>query len=174
MDMAMDFVSNIQDVITPMAISYAVASGTVLGVFFLWVTLKRPPLTYLSPVKAALFSVGVLGILGTVFFAGQITQSMVEGVNPNEPARVFARYLLWMIFSSAIAITHTFAISFARRNPKESPANSMETRLNDRADLRANAVKQELLTETFANRGLKGIATDTRRRVKNIQERITK
>lgn len=104
------------DVFTPIALLYAVASGTLLGsTVLVYLTLRRPPLTFLPPHKAVLLAVGVLWLLGTTFFAGQISQAFVEAPLDANTPRIIARYALWLVFSVAVAVSHTWAVSFARR-----------------------------------------------------------
>lgn len=96
------------------AILYAIMSGISLGsTFLLYLSLKYPPLTPLPVARHALLSVVVLFVLGTVFFAGQISQAIITE-DPQWP-RATGRYALWLVFSVAVAISLTVSRSFAKK-----------------------------------------------------------
>lgn len=110
------------DVVTQISVLYAIASGILLGAGpFVWLTLRRPPLHWLTTGKQFWLALFVLTLLGGTFFAGQITQAAFE-INGVEGllSRVFGRWFLWEVFSVAVAASHSWALGFARPRLKES------------------------------------------------------
>ena len=104
-------------VFTFTALIYAITSGVLLGATLLaYIALRRPPATYLSFRKQAALAVIVLTVLGTVFFAGQVTQAIIEkqGI-AAEPVRIFARYCLWVVFAVSVGVSNSWVLSFAKR-----------------------------------------------------------
>lgn len=99
------------DVFNLTAFLYAVAAGVAFGsTFLLYISLKFPGKTLLSPMKTGLLAVGASALAGTLFFAGQIVQAIAT--DPNWP-RALARAALWEVFSVGIGVGLGVATSFA-------------------------------------------------------------
>lgn len=96
---------------------WAVGSGFAAGsTVVLWAALRFPPKVARSTALSAFLTSASGVVLGTVFFAGQISQAYF-----TDPLweRALARYVLWVLFSVTVGAGLGFAHSFAnRRSPR--------------------------------------------------------
>ena len=114
--MAADFWPLVFDVVEPVSVLYAIASGLALGAsFLLWLSLRFPLKIPLTTERMALLAGSATCLVGVVFFAGQIVQAYAT--DPQWP-RAFGRAVLWVVFSIALGHGLGIARSFAH-NPSD-------------------------------------------------------
>lgn len=101
------------EVVGWISVLYAIASGIVAGsTFLLYIVLRFPPAVRISHKMNFALTAGILALLGTVFFAGQISYAFLN--DPFWP-RALGRYVLWLIFSIAVGLGLSVSRSFAHR-----------------------------------------------------------
>lgn len=104
------------DVFNLTAVLYAIAAGIGFGsTVLLYISLKFPAKTLLSPIRTGLLAAGASALAGTLFFAGQIVQAIAT--DPSWP-RALARAALWELFAVGIGAGLGVAASFA--HPRET------------------------------------------------------